>query len=253
MRKIKSLLKKVLFLYTNYQCKKEYTKQSFKRFNERPVEYAFVFNCLKNIYPKEIADIGTGTTAIPHVIRNCGFLVTATDNIKDYWESGLVNRHYYVINDDITKTKISKKFDLITCISVLEHIANFNEAVKNMCSLLKPNGYLILTFPFNKNGKYIPNVYDLEGSSYGKGAKYITQSFSNNELNNWIKDNNLIIIEQEYWKFWTGNYWTIGNQIIPPLKVNYKENHQLTCILFRDARSNRLKYKTLEENYKINN
>ena len=133
-------------------------------------------------------------------MRNYGSLVTAIDNIRDYWPSSMVNRHYYVINDDITKTQIDDKYDLITCISVLEHIETFDAAVANLFKLLSPSGHLILTFPYTEK-EYIKNVYDLSGSSYGQDASYICSSYSRNELNCWLKKHNGEIIEQEYWQY----------------------------------------------------
>jgi 2-polyprenyl-3-methyl-5-hydroxy-6-metoxy-1,4-benzoquinol methylase len=214
-------------------CRLEFERQSFDVFNERPVEFGFVFRQLAKLYPQTVLDVGTGTTALPHLIRNCGCLVTASDNIKDYWPSGMYNRHYHVINDDITDSCISDKFDLITCISVLEHVQNYQSAVKNMFTLLNPNGHLIMTFPYSES-LYIRNVYELPGSNaFNKNIPYITQSYSRNELSGWCVINGGKIVEQEYWQFWDGDYWTVGNRIIPPLKVNSNEKHQLTCIIIQ--------------------
>ncbi len=228
----KRIAKTLLSLNPKWICKYEYTSQTFTRFNERPVELSFVFRKLGEIYPRKILDVGTGTTALPHLMRNCGCLVTAIDNIRDYWPAGMRNRHYHVIDDDITSTHISDTFDLITCISVLEHIQKPNDAIRNMFSLLKPNGHLILTFPYNERS-YIRNVYELPGSSYGQGSPYITQSYSRTELTQWLDDNHASIVNQEYWQFWKGNHWTIDEQVIPPKQVNADETHQLTCILIR--------------------
>jgi 2-polyprenyl-3-methyl-5-hydroxy-6-metoxy-1,4-benzoquinol methylase len=105
---------------------------------------------LTEIYPHNVLDVGTGITSLPQLIRNCGYHVTAIDNIRDYWPTGMVNRHYYVINDDITNTQLVKKFDLVTCVSVLEHIDKCDDAIRNMFSLLNPEGHLILTFPYTE-------------------------------------------------------------------------------------------------------
>jgi len=180
-----------------------------------------------------ILDVGTGITALPHLMSNCGFNVTATDNVKDYWPAGMYNRHYYVIDDDITKTKITDKFDLITCISVLEHIENADIAVKNMFSLLKPHGYIVLTCPYNEK-EYVSNVYELPQSRGGENAPYICQSFSRGSLDQWLEQNNASIIAQEYWQFFEGAYWTIGDEIIPPRKVTQADPHQHTCILMQN-------------------
>lgn len=228
------IIVKSLFLnkYPEWVCKKEYNTQAFRRFNERPVEYGFVFKKLSELYPKTILDVGSGMTALPHIMYTCGSVVTATDDITKNRAKGVINRHFYIIDDDITKTNLSSKYDLITCISVLEHIPDYNAAVKNMFKLLNPEGHLILTFPYNET-TYINNVYKLSDSSYGKDNPYITQSFSGREVEQWIRENNATIIDQEYWQYWTGEYWTTGKQIIPPKKVTSKEKHQHSCILFR--------------------
>ncbi len=229
---IKQIIKKILNIYPDWLCKREYKAQKFHRFNERPVEFGFVFLKLAEIYPLKVLDVGTGTTSLPHMINRCGFIVTAIDNVRDYWPVGMNNRHYHIIDDDITKTTLKEKFDFITCISVLEHIHNADDAIKNMFSLLNSNGHIILTFPYSEK-KFVRNVYELPGSSYGQGSPYITQSFSRVDIDRWLSVNNGSIIEQEYWQFWDGEHWTVGNQLIPPKKVMVNEKHQLTCILIR--------------------
>lgn len=232
LRHARQLVKNLLNRYPEWICRQEFESQVFTRFNERPIEFSFVFRKLGGVYPRTILDVGTGTTALPHLMRNCGFLVTATDNVRDYWPSGMINRHYHVIDDDITATRLSDTFDLITCISVLEHIQKPHDAVRNIFSMLKPKGYLILTFPYNEKS-YVRNVYELPGSSYGKGEPYITQSYSRSELARWIEENQATIVDQEYWQFWKGDHWTVGEQLIPPKSVTSEDKHQLTCILIQ--------------------
>lgn len=214
-------------------CKLEFKRQNFVGFNERPVEYKFVFKHLSQIYPQKILDVGTGTSALPHLMRTCGFLVTAIDNIKDYWPAGITNRHWHVIDDDITDSHIKGGFDFITCISVLEHIRKSESAVRNMFNLLRIGGHMILTFPYTEK-LYFDNVYKIPGSdAYGKNIPFICQSFSRTEIANWIKKNNGVIIEQQYWRFWEGDCWSVGNNIILPRMVSSEEKHQLTCILIK--------------------
>lgn len=228
----RQVVKRLLNRCPEWIARHEFESQTFARFNERPVEYGFVFRKLGEIYPRTVLDVGTGASALPQLIRSCGYLVTATDNVRDYWPAGMSNRHYHVMDDDITATRLSDKFDLITCISVLEHIQTPDDAVRNMLSLLNPAGYLILTFPYNE-GSYVRNVYELLGSSYGQGSSFITQSFSRSELRRWFKENPGTIVDQEYWRFWTGDHWTVGDPVIPPEKVTSADKHQLTCILIQ--------------------
>ena len=234
---LKKYLRRIIkLLPAGIICKLEFNRQTFIGFNERPLEFGFLFKAIGTLCPKKVLDVGTGTTALPHLIRNCGPTVTAIDNIKDFWPSGMSNRHYHVIDRDITsfkKLKFNDKFDLITCISVLEHITDHNKAIQNMFSLLNEGGHLIITCPYTENN-YNENVYLLpESHSFRKSVPYVCQSYSRENLNTWLSENGGRIIDQEFWQCWSGEYWSTRDQIIPPLKVDSKNNHQLTCILIK--------------------
>lgn len=227
---LESCANKIGLSYAHRICKKEFYSQKVADKNERPIELAFVFRHLTRLWPDTVLDIGTGMTALPHLLRNCGFMVTATDNIKDYWPVGMINRHYLVINDDITATQLNKTFDFITCVSVLEHIKDHNAAIKSMFSLLNPGGHMILTFPYNEKN-YVRNVYELPDSNVTKKFPFITQAFSRKEIDCWLADNRGILIEQEYWQFFTGEYWTCGEMIACPQKVENHEKHHISCLM----------------------
>jgi hypothetical protein len=47
----KSVVKNVLDRYPQRICRQEFESQTFTRFNERPIEFAFVFRKLGEIYP----------------------------------------------------------------------------------------------------------------------------------------------------------------------------------------------------------
>jgi len=62
----KTPIKSALNFCPRWVCRREFKRQTFIRFNERPVEFGFVFRKLAQIYPRKVLDIGTGTTALPH-------------------------------------------------------------------------------------------------------------------------------------------------------------------------------------------
>ncbi len=229
---LKSFINRIGLLYVKSLCKREYETQKFININERPIEFGFVFKHLAKQWPKTVLDVGTGATALPHLMRNCGFLVTAIDNIRDYWPSGMINRHYHVIDDDITKTRLNETFDFITCVSVLEHIGDHKAAVRSMFKLLKPGGRLLMTFPYNEY-QYAGNVYALPESNVREKFPFVTQAYSRNELNAWLADNGGEIVEQEYWQFFTGEFWTCGERVQPPFQVTKDEKHHLSCLVIR--------------------
>ena len=210
----------------------EWKTQRSHNINERSIEYGFTFKWLSRICPAEVLDVGPGKSAWPHIMANCGFRVTAVDQIKEYWKGNFFNRHYYIINEDITKPKIERQFDLITCISVLEHIPDHKAAIQGMLGLLKPGGHLVLTFPYNEE-QYVDNVYKLEGAGYGQDAPYVCQVFSRKEIDTWLKENPVKIIEQEYYEVFSGDLWTFGERIYPPRRVKKEEKCHLTCVVIQ--------------------
>ena len=212
-----------------------FQNQRERQFNERPIEYSFVFKCLSEIYPTRVLDVGCGETALSALMRTCGFQVTASDNVSDYWTDGLRNWHFHVVDDDICASQIAQSFDAIVCISTLEHIVKFEDAIANMHRLLTIGGHLILTFPYTES-RYIPNVYELEESFVDPAMfPFVTQSYCRRNIEAWCGVG-LKVLEQEYWQYFTGNAWTVGDEIIPPKKVRCDVNHQLSCILFQRVR-----------------
>jgi SAM-dependent methyltransferase len=230
---IKKLVRAMGRAYIRELCRKEFATQSFSHVNERPVEYRFVFQHLSTTTSMKLLDVGTGTTALPQLLRNCGYLVTSIDNIRDYWkESDFTNRHFHVIDDNIIMSSLEERFDFITCISVLEHIPQHDRALDSMFSLLNPGGFIALTFPYNESN-YIENVYMLPGSGYGRDLSYVCQAYSRVQLDRWLARNGGKLIDQEYWQMFTGEYWTSGERLRPPVQVDRDERHQLTCVLLQ--------------------
>ncbi len=219
--------------YIREICKREYANQSFSHVNERPVEYRFALQHLSSSTPVKILDVGTGTTALPHLLRNCGYVVTSIDNVRDYWKgNNFTNRHYYVLDDNIIDPLLKDRFDFITCVSVLEHIPQHDRAIDSMFSLLNPGGYIALTFPYNERN-YIDNVYMLPGSGYGRDLPYVCQIYSRAQVDAWLARNRGTLIAQEYWRMFSGEYWTFGERLRPPVQVDRDEGHHLTCLLLK--------------------
>lgn len=212
----------------------EWQKPRFSCINERPIEYGFALACLGRTSPNTVLDVGTGMSAWPRVLADCGFRVTAMDNVSDYWARGIFNRHYHVVDDDITKPKLTERFDFVTCISVLEHIPNHQEAVRGVFGLVNDGGHAVLSFPYNER-RYVSNVYELEGAGYGKDKPYVCQVFSRDELEGWMKVCGGEIVGEEYYEVFSGELWTFGERIYPPRRTGRDGRHQLACLLVRKA------------------
>ena len=64
-----------------------------------------------------------------------------------------------LIKSDLQKIEFNKKFDLIYCFHVIEHIKNHHAVLKKISSLLSPSGVLIIGFPnINRIISYINPV-----------------------------------------------------------------------------------------------
>lgn len=218
-------------LYLKPLLNAEIRKRPFPEINERATEYSFTIRQLQKHGSGTVLDVGPGKSSWPHIISTCGFDVTAIDKIDGYWNN-YFNRHYKVISDDVTASKLGKKFQFATCLSVLEHIPDHEAAVKGMHDLLEPGGFLVLTFPYNEN-IYHPNVYKDPEAGYGQEAKFVTQIYSRAEINSWLYETTFEIVEQEYYQAFTGKLWTFGNRVVPCRKVENSELHHLTCILLK--------------------
>jgi 2-polyprenyl-3-methyl-5-hydroxy-6-metoxy-1,4-benzoquinol methylase len=200
--------------------------------NERPLEYAFALDSLSLSGYQDVLDVGPGRGAWPSVISNCGYHVTAIDEMRGYWSGGIVNHHFYVKRDDVLAPKVNAKFGIITCLSTLEHIPNHTRAVVSMAKLLKPQGILILSFPYNEQ-RYVPDIKLLAGAGYGRNARYITQVFSRTEVNGWIRETGLELLQQRYYRVYTGDLWRFGKRLWPQEEVSVNQPHHLSGIVFR--------------------
>jgi SAM-dependent methyltransferase len=217
--------------YIGRICAAEAWQQSFRGHNERTIEYRFALAALGRFHPRTVLDVGTGTSAWPHLLSSCGYVVTAVDNIRDYWPQGMTNRHWQVLDIDIRNDDgLSEQFDAITCISVLEHIAEHRAAMRQMVQRLRPGGILVLTCPYSHR-IYSPNVLTRPDNPYGKGLPFIVQSYSQAELNGWL-DMGLEVENRELWRLFTGEVYGSGEKT-PWQQVAEDKIHQLGCFVLR--------------------
>lgn len=220
--------------YIRRRCKQDFEEQRFARTNERAIEYGYVFRQLNAFQPQTVLDVGSGTSALPSLLATCGFVVTATDNVSDYWPQGMINRHWHTVDDDIRTSHLTGSFDAVVCVSTLEHIFEHGAAMQQMLRLTRPGGHLLITTPYNES-RYHPNVYAARESAYGRDLPYPAQSFSRAELNGWLAGECAAeLVDQEYWRCFTGDLWTFGELLRPPVRASGpEETHQLTCLSIR--------------------
>jgi len=135
-------------------------------------EYAFAWMHVKELARinkrLRILDIGPALTFFPLFLSQNGFEVTAIDidsRIKKWADFAFVGlgRHEkrngkieFVTGDITHKVLPGRSFDVVTNISVIEHISDKEMAVKEIYRLLRPGGKLINTLDISLDGDSKP-------------------------------------------------------------------------------------------------
>jgi len=200
--KIEPLTKNLYNKYINselYYEMKEYSKQFSKNNNSfiyktfwiknaflhfsRKAEYQFVFNEIDN--NKKILDAGCGITFFPFFLKekfsNIDLdLVDFSKSTKKFYKS----KDFRFIYSDLNNLDISDEiYDIVYCVSTLEHIQTYSNVVKEISRILKPGGKLIITFDVSFSKNDIINIQNVHEFVYS----------TLNQLNNENKNYNLNI------------------------------------------------------------
>lgn len=157
---------------------------SYERAAELPYVYAII-RSRTNSNILRILDVGTGDSVFPSfLLKNENVDITCLDKydwvaIQDKYAKATVAPdkldRINIVKLDLFDFEQEALFDVITCISVIEHFPGNKdaEAMKHIASLLKPGGILILTTPVNEGfaDEFYKNkaVY---GKHEGGGAFY---------------------------------------------------------------------------------
>jgi len=133
----------------------------------RQWEYPFVFWEVEKYAashrgrPVEILDAGSGITFFPyflkHTINSAALTCCDTDAALPEMFSAINSRmgaDVKFLHKDIRDTGLAdNSFDIVYCISVLEHTKNYDEIIKEFVRILKDNGILIVTFDVSLDGR----------------------------------------------------------------------------------------------------
>lgn len=140
--------------------------------NERVFEKAFVLQSLARLYKSskvELLDVGAAESLLSYQLASLNYSVTAID-IRPI---ALFHPNLKFVKTDICKPSLAvESFDCVIALSTLEHIGLGwygdesgetldIEAVKQIHSLLKPEGSFILTVPYGKKAcTPVHRIYD---------------------------------------------------------------------------------------------
>lgn len=132
----------------------------------RQWEYPFVHNEIykfkkdKQVKDLNILDAGSGITFFPYLISKainkakitCVDIDSSLQQVFSYINKGYKKHVNFVVSDIHKLPYKNSVFDIVYCISVLEHTRNYEEIIKEFRRILKPNGTLIVTFDISIDG-----------------------------------------------------------------------------------------------------
>jgi 2-polyprenyl-6-hydroxyphenyl methylase/3-demethylubiquinone-9 3-methyltransferase len=153
-----------------------------------------------NLSEKTVLDVGCGGGILTEALAREGSVVTGIDQgekviqiAKLHGKESKLTIDYKHMNIE-NFLKINKeKFDIITCLEMLEHVPNPRSIINACASLLKPGGHLFFS-TINKNPKSF--LYVILGAEYilnllPKGTHEYNKFITPSQLREWCIENAL--------------------------------------------------------------
>ena len=137
----------------------------------RQWEYPWV---LKNTPFKKddiVLDVGGGTCHLPSLVSKRVKKVVVGDIYNERMFKP-TSKNVEFLKVDITSFESKKKYDIVMCISVLEHIDDYFNALENLTKLVKKGGYLVMTLDL-----FLDNFKNCKEEDIDKVIKIISKEF----------------------------------------------------------------------------
>ena len=181
-----------------------------------------------SVEDKKVLDVGCGGGILAEALNELGANVTGIDASEN--TIGVAKSHSRSIGSDVIyiqntieefiSSHPNEKFDVITCLEMLEHVPSPNEIIKSCSNLLKDDGNIFFS-TINRNPRSY--LFAVIGAEYilnllPKGTHDYEKFIKPSELAKWIREaglNSKETIGLSYNPI-TGNYW-LGKDI----QVNY--------------------------------
>ena len=181
-----------------------------------------------SVKDKKVLDVGCGGGILAEALSELGANVTGIDASEN--TIGVAKSHSSSVGSDVIyiqntieefiSSHPNEKFDVITCLEMLEHVPSPNEIIKSCSNLLKDDGNIFFS-TINRNPRSY--LFAVIGAEYilnllPKGTHDYEKFIKPSELAKWIREaglNSKETIGLSYNPI-TGNYW-LGKDI----QVNY--------------------------------
>ena len=153
-----------------------------------------------NLNGKKVLDVGCGGGILSESLASAGAYVTGIDQGDKVIqiaklhanESGVKVKYKHINIEDFYKNT-DERFDVITCLEMLEHVPDPNSIINTCAKLLKPGGKIFFS-TINKNLKAF--LFAIIGAEYilnllPKGTHEFKKFIKPSQLQTWASRNNL--------------------------------------------------------------
>lgn len=118
--------------------------------------HRYILPVIKEVSPINILDVGSGAGTLSLFLANLGFKIAGVDISSIAIKKSRLSAEYLGLkskvdfkNCDILKLTNEKKFDLILCLEVIEHIQEADKLLKKINKSLTRSGIIILSTPLS--------------------------------------------------------------------------------------------------------
>lgn len=147
-------------LYDNYHRQLVKTSVQHRLIDSKNFTYInfhrYILPAIKKVSPINILDIGSGAGTLSLYLANLGFKVVGVDISSIAIKQSKLSSEYLGLkrnvvykNCDVLDFVHEKKFDLVLCLEVIEHIHDADKLVRKISKLLTRTGTIILSTPLD--------------------------------------------------------------------------------------------------------